>query len=85
MVDTTVIESISLSKYRLELITPSLLFFAQKALGPIPVLKDSSTEEDAEADITNSASLYKVSSLFFTVYFAVIKNTLSRPNLCYCC
>lgn len=33
-----------------------------QALGPIPALKDSSTEEDAEADITNSASLYKVSN-----------------------
>uniref|UniRef100_A0A673KK62 Macrophage-capping protein n=1 Tax=Sinocyclocheilus rhinocerous TaxID=307959 RepID=A0A673KK62_9TELE len=33
-----------------------------QALGPIPALKDSSTEEDAEADIINSASLYKVSN-----------------------
>ncbi|KTG04939.1 hypothetical protein cypCar_00002453 [Cyprinus carpio] len=33
-----------------------------QALGPIPALKESSAEEDAEADITNSASLYKVSN-----------------------
>ncbi|XP_026066404.1 macrophage-capping protein [Carassius auratus] len=33
-----------------------------QALGPIPALKDGSTEEDADADITNSASLYKVSN-----------------------
>ncbi|XP_043094506.1 capping protein (actin filament), gelsolin-like a isoform X2 [Puntigrus tetrazona] len=33
-----------------------------QALGPIPALKDSSTEEDAEADNTNSACLYKVTN-----------------------
>ncbi|TRY81538.1 hypothetical protein DNTS_012067 [Danionella cerebrum] len=33
-----------------------------KALGPIPALKENSTEEDAEADSINSAALYKVSN-----------------------
>ncbi|XP_051965064.1 macrophage-capping protein-like [Xyrauchen texanus] len=33
-----------------------------QVLGPIPTLKDSTTEEDAKADISNSASLYKVSN-----------------------
>ncbi|XP_076867744.1 macrophage-capping protein-like isoform X2 [Brachyhypopomus gauderio] len=33
-----------------------------QVLGPIPALKDCSTEEDNEADKSNSASLYKVSN-----------------------
>ncbi|XP_056602586.1 capping protein (actin filament), gelsolin-like a [Triplophysa dalaica] len=33
-----------------------------QALGPIPSLKEGSTEEDAAADVANAASLYKVSN-----------------------
>ncbi|KAL7869484.1 hypothetical protein AOLI_G00134720 [Acnodon oligacanthus] len=37
--------------------TPEML----KVLGPVPELKESSPEDDSQADVSNSASLYKVS------------------------
>ncbi|KAK3559848.1 hypothetical protein QTP86_021432, partial [Hemibagrus guttatus] len=37
--------------------TPEML----KVLGPVPAIKESSPEDDSQADVSNSASLYKVS------------------------
>lgn len=44
--------------------TPYIVYFSprcdEQVLGPMPALKESSPEDDSQADASNTASLYKV-------------------------
>lgn len=45
----------------------SIFCYNKQVLGPVPELKESTPEEDSQADASNSASLYKVPQLCYVL------------------